>query len=56
MRHQGSHGGIFYAFWGKGRRDIYIYIYIYIYNAAVKSTSSRANLPGFRFSSIIYWQ
>lgn len=52
MRHQGSHGGIFYAFWGKGRRDIYIYIY----NAAVKSTSSRANLPGFRFSSIIYWQ
>ena len=50
MRHQGSHGGIFYAIWGKGRRDIYIY------NAAVKSTSSRANLPGFRFSSIIYWQ
>lgn len=26
MRHQGSHGGIFYAIWGKGRRDIYIYI------------------------------
>lgn len=22
MRHQGSHGGIFYAIWGKGRRDI----------------------------------
>lgn len=44
----GDGGEFLYAVWGKGRRDIY--------NVVVKSTSPRANLPGFKSSSIIYWQ